>query len=29
VLWPDFGADDLAAAILAFACRDRRFGGLR
>jgi len=29
VLWPDFGAEDLAAAILAYASRDRRFGGLR
>lgn len=29
VLWPDFGAEDLAAAILAFAARDRRFGGIR
>ncbi len=27
-LWPDFQADDLAAAIRAFASRDRRFGGL-
>lgn len=29
VLWPDFGVEDLAAAILDFAGRDRRFGGLR
>ncbi len=27
-LWPDFGADDLAAAVAAFAARERRFGGL-
>jgi len=27
-LWPDFGADDLAAAIADFRGRDRRFGGL-
>ena len=26
-LWPDFGADDLRAALDAFASRDRRFGG--
>ena len=26
-LWPDFGADDLRAALDAFAARDRRFGG--
>ena len=26
-LWPDFGADDLRAALEAFASRDRRFGG--
>jgi undecaprenyl diphosphate synthase len=26
-LWPDFGADDLRAALAAFASRDRRFGG--
>ncbi len=25
-LWPDFGADDLAAAIAEFAGRRRRFG---
>jgi undecaprenyl diphosphate synthase len=27
-LWPDFGADDLTAAVAAFAARERRFGGL-
>jgi undecaprenyl diphosphate synthase len=27
-LWPDFSADDLAAAVAAFHGRDRRFGGL-
>ncbi|WP_425424043.1 isoprenyl transferase [Sphingomonas sanxanigenens] len=27
-LWPDFGRDDLAAAVDAFAARERRFGGL-
>ncbi len=27
-LWPDFGADDLAAAVADFAQRQRRFGGL-
>lgn len=27
-LWPDFGADDLAAAVDAFARRQRRYGGL-
>jgi undecaprenyl diphosphate synthase len=26
-LWPDFGADDLRAALDAYATRDRRFGG--
>lgn len=26
-LWPDFGADDLRAALAAFASRNRRFGG--
>jgi len=26
-LWPDFGPDDLRAALDAFASRDRRFGG--
>ena len=28
VLWPDFGVDDLHAAIRAFARRNRRFGAL-
>ena len=27
-LWPDFGGEDLAAAIGAFRRRERRFGGL-
>ncbi len=27
-LWPDFGAEQLAAALTAYAGRDRRFGGL-
>ena len=27
-LWPDFGADDLAAALDAFGQRQRRYGGL-
>ncbi len=27
-LWPDFGEDDLGAAVEAFARRNRRFGGL-
>jgi undecaprenyl diphosphate synthase len=27
-MWPDFGADDLAAAIADFRGRERRFGGL-
>ena len=27
-LWPDFGADDFAAAVEAFGQRQRRFGGL-
>lgn len=27
-LWPDFGAEDLDAAIATFQRRDRRFGGL-
>ena len=26
-LWPDFGPDDLRAALDAFSARDRRFGG--
>ena len=29
VLWPDFGRDDLAAAVESFAGRDRRYGGVR
>ena len=29
VLWPDFGAAELAAALAEFARRKRRFGGLR
>jgi len=28
VLWPDFGAADLAAAVHEFRTRDRRFGGV-
>jgi len=28
-LWPDFGEDDLAAALEQFERRERRFGGLR
>ncbi len=28
ILWPDFREADLAAAVQAFAARDRRFGGL-
>jgi undecaprenyl diphosphate synthase len=28
VLWPDFGVDDLHAAIRSFAARSRRFGAL-
>jgi undecaprenyl diphosphate synthase len=27
-LWPDFGAEDLEAALQDFASRERRFGGL-
>jgi undecaprenyl diphosphate synthase len=27
-LWPDFSAEDLAAAVAAFRARERRFGGL-
>jgi undecaprenyl diphosphate synthase len=26
-LWPDFGADDLRAALDTFSARERRFGG--
>jgi undecaprenyl diphosphate synthase len=29
VLWPDFTEGDLAAAVQAFALRDRRYGGVR
>lgn len=28
-LWPDFGADEIDAALLAYAQRDRRFGAIR
>jgi undecaprenyl diphosphate synthase len=28
VLWPDFGGDDLRAAVADFHGRERRFGGL-
>lgn len=28
VFWPDFGADDLKAAVASFEGRERRFGGL-
>jgi undecaprenyl diphosphate synthase len=28
-LWPDFGADELAAALASFRRRERRFGGLQ
>jgi undecaprenyl diphosphate synthase len=28
-LWPDFGAAQIDAALLAYAQRDRRFGGIR
>jgi undecaprenyl diphosphate synthase len=28
-MWPDFGADDLAAALSDFRGRERRFGGLK
>lgn len=28
VLWPDFGAGELAQAVAAFRCRDRRFGAI-
>ena len=29
VMWPDFGADELAEALTSFAGRERRFGGLQ
>jgi undecaprenyl diphosphate synthase len=28
-MWPDFGADELAAAMRDFAARDRRFGRVK
>ena len=28
-LWPDFGAEEIDAALAAYARRDRRFGGVR
>jgi undecaprenyl diphosphate synthase len=28
-MWPDFGAEDLAAAVREFESRERRYGGLR
>jgi undecaprenyl diphosphate synthase len=28
-MWPDFSANDLAAAIEEFRGRDRRYGGIR
>jgi undecaprenyl diphosphate synthase len=28
-MWPDFGADDLSAAMTWFHARERRFGGLK
>jgi Undecaprenyl pyrophosphate synthase len=28
IMWPEFGADDLKAAVRDFAGRERRFGGL-
>ena len=28
-MWPDFGADDLSAALTWFQARERRFGGLK
>lgn len=28
-LWPDFGADDLKKAVMAYAGRDRRFGAIK
>lgn len=27
-LWPDFGPSDIAGALAAYACRDRRFGAV-
>jgi len=29
IMWPDFGAADLAAAVTWFQARERRFGGLK
>ena len=29
IMWPDFGADDFAAAIADYAARERRFGALK
>ncbi|HJQ66067.1 MAG TPA: polyprenyl diphosphate synthase [Gemmatimonadales bacterium] len=29
IMWPDFGAADLAAAVTWFHARERRFGGLK
>jgi undecaprenyl diphosphate synthase len=29
VMWPDFGANELRAALRDFAARERRFGGVR
>jgi undecaprenyl pyrophosphate synthase len=28
MMWPDFGADELAAALADFQARERRFGRL-
>jgi undecaprenyl diphosphate synthase len=28
VMWPDFGPDDLRAAVRDFSGRERRFGGV-
>ncbi len=28
-MWPDFGPEDLAAAVREFETRERRYGGLR
>jgi undecaprenyl diphosphate synthase len=29
VMWPEFGADGLSAAVRDFHSRERRFGGLK
>ena len=29
VLWPDFGADELRAALHEYACRERRYGAVK